>query len=1003
MIPNSLIAAASFTPNLLQSPSAWLGHLPFGAWIIQEVSPKIFVELGTHYGHSYFAFCQSVAEAGISSKCYAVDTWQGDEHAGEYSEEIFAKVNAHHQKHYSGFSRLLRMTFDDAASYFADESIDLLHIDGLHTYEAVLHDFETWLPKLAPGAIVMFHDTNVRERNFGVWRLWEELQARYPNNLEFVHSYGLGVLQLKNAPDGKKLDWLQLNSPEKQRLKNFFSALGSRQLERFELGELKQHTPSLNQAVTERDGQIASLNQAVTERDGQIASLNQAVTERDGQIASLNQAVTERDGQIASLNQAVAERDGQIASLNQAVAERDGQITSLNQAVAERDGQITNLNQVVAEMCDSTSWGITRPLRMVAHQFKRVRRVSELAKPAIKRGGGLKNTLKKAIQLYRREGLVGIRRGFKIVAISGQVKPVPASGEYDRNDYAEWIRRYDTLTDETRAVIRARIDAFEHKPLISVVMPTYNPKLEWLIEAIESVRKQIYPNWELCIADDASTDQAIHPVLERYVREDSRIKVVFRGINGHISAASNSALQLANGKWVALLDHDDLLSEHALFWMADAINQAPDVQIIYSDEDKIDEVGRRFEPYFKCDWNVDLFYSHNMFSHLGVYRSELLHEIGGFKLGMEGSQDYDLALRCIERIEPNQIHHVPHVLYHWRMHAESTAQSADAKPYAMLAGERALNEHFQRRKIDAKVELIGYGYRARYSLPDTPPLVSLIIPTKNGLVLLRTCVESILQKTTYPNYEILIVDNGSDDPATLEYFVDLKAEARVRVVHDDRPFNYSALNNAAAKLVRGEVLGLLNNDLEVISPDWLSEMVSIALQPGRGAVGAQLWYPGETLQHGGVILGLGASHVAGHAHHQMPKGHHGYFGRGSLISSFSAVTAACLVIRKAIYDEVGGLNETDLQVAFNDVDFCLRLREKGYRNVWTPNAELYHHESATRGHEDTPEKIERFDKEVQYMKQRWRDLLLHDPAYSPNLSLDHEDFSLAWPPRINTV
>lgn len=287
MIPNNLITAASFTPNSLQFPNAWAGHLPFAAWVIQEVSPKIFVELGTHSGNSYFSFCQSVVEAGISSKCYAVDTWQGDEHAGQYNEEIFAKVNAHHQEHYAGFSRLLRTTFDGAVTCFADESIELLHIDGLHTYEAVRHDFETWLPKLAPGAVVMFHDTNVRERNFGVWKLWGELQASYPNNLEFVHSHGLGVLQLNNAPHDKRLEWLQADSPEKQRLKNYFAALGSRQLERFELNELKQHAASLNQSVAERDGQIASLNQVVAERDGQIASLKQVVAERDGQIAAI--------------------------------------------------------------------------------------------------------------------------------------------------------------------------------------------------------------------------------------------------------------------------------------------------------------------------------------------------------------------------------------------------------------------------------------------------------------------------------------------------------------------------------------------------------------------------------------------------------------------------------------------------------------------------------------------------------------------------------------------
>jgi glycosyltransferase involved in cell wall biosynthesis len=565
------------------------------------------------------------------------------------------------------------------------------------------------------------------------------------------------------------------------------------------------------------------------------------------------------------------------------------------------------------------------------------------------------------------------------------------------------VQRYDTLTEIDREKIKVKIACFENKPLISILMPVYNPPIAFFDEAILSVRNQLYPNWELCIADDVSTNPEVREILENHRQRDERIKIVYREINGHISAASNSALEIATGEWIALLDHDDLLPENALFWVVDAINQHPDVRLIYSDEDKLDTEGERLDPYFKTDWNIDLFYSQNMFSHLGVYYTELLNEVGGFRPGLEGAQDYDLALRCIEHITPTQIYHIPRVLYHWRVHAESTAQSSDAKPYAMLAGERALNEHFERQKINAKAELIGFGYKVRYALPESLPMVSLIIPTKNGLQLIQNCIESIINKTSYQNYEILVIDNGSDDSATLKFFDTLKTEKRVSVIRDARPFNYSELNNAAAKLAKGEVLGLLNDDLEVISPDWLSEMVSIALQQGVGAVGAKLWYPNKTLQHGGVILGLGVHRVAGHAHHQMPTGHHGYFGRASLISSFSAVSAACLVIQKTIYEKVNGLNEIDLKVGFNDVDFCLRLQEEGYRNNLSPDAELYHYESATRGVEDTPEKRERFSKEVLYMKQRWGDKLLRDPNYNPNLTLDHADFSLSWPPRVKSI
>jgi GT2 family glycosyltransferase len=323
---------------------------------------------------------------------------------------------------------------------------------------------------------------------------------------------------------------------------------------------------------------------------------------------------------------------------------------------------------------------------------------------------------------------------------------------------------------------------------------------------------------------------------------------------------------------------------------------------------------------------------------------------------------------------------------------------AAEKPYAMLAGERALTEHLRRRSIRASAQYVGAGYRIRYELPPSPPRVSLIIPTRNGRKLLETCISSILERTTYPNYEIVVVDNGSDDPRALEYFDDLRRMDNVEVIHDGRPFNYSMLNNAAVASAGGSIVGLVNNDVEVITPDWLTEMVSLAVQPRVGAVGALLWYQNDTIQHGGVIIGIGG--IAGHAHKYLARGRTGYFSRALLTQTFSAVTGACLVVRKDLYLEVGGLNEDDLAIAFNDIDFCLKLREKGYRNVWTPYAELYHYESATRGVEDTAEKQARFEAEVHYMHRRWGDWILSDPAYNPNLTLEREDFSLAAPPRV---
>jgi glycosyltransferase involved in cell wall biosynthesis len=603
-----------------------------------------------------------------------------------------------------------------------------------------------------------------------------------------------------------------------------------------------------------------------------------------------------------------------------------------------------------------------------------------------------------------KEGLTTLGALKSLSTAYSQSANLRRGGHLHEGDYTEWIRRYDILDESKRTRILERVNAMTHQPLISIVMPCYNPNSKWLKEAIDSVRLQLYPHWELCIADDASTDANTVQILQNYSEIDSRIKLVFREHNDHICAASNSALEIATGEYIALLDQDDIIPEHALFWVADTIIKNPKAGIIYSDEDKIDEKGQRSGPYFKCDFNYDLFLSHNLICHFGVYRRNLVESIGGFKKGFEGSQDWDLALRCYEHLKPNEIVHIPRILYHWRMHEESTAKKGqEAKPYAYIAAENALNSHFKRNKIKAHTALISTigAFRTHYSLPKTLPLVTLIIPTHNSVDILQQCVTSILEKTDYANYEILIIDNGSDELETLEYFHKIKNNSKIRVMQDDGPFNYSAINNKAVTHARGKYIGLINNDIEVINSEWLSEMLSIAMQSGVGAVGARLWYPNDTLQHGGVITGLGG--LAAHSHRLYSKGSLGYAGRLALIQSLSAVTAACLVVSKAIYEKIGGLNEESLKVAYNDVDFCLRLGEAGYRNVWTPFADLYHHESFSRGQEDTPEKQERFLREKGYMVKRWGDVLMNDPAYSPNLTLDREDFSYAWPPRVESV
>lgn len=566
-----------------------------------------------------------------------------------------------------------------------------------------------------------------------------------------------------------------------------------------------------------------------------------------------------------------------------------------------------------------------------------------------------------------------------------------------QNDYGRWVQTYDTLDEAARVRIQACVAQMQEPPRISILMPCYNPDPRWLQLAVESVQAQLYPHWELCIADDASPDPAVKLALQKMANADSRIRLVLREKNGHISEASNSALDLVSAPWIALMDHDDLLPADALFHVARCIQANPEARLIYSDEDKVGNDGTRSDPYFKPDWNPELFRSQNMFSHLGVLSTALVREVGGFRKGLEGSQDWDLVMRCLERVQPTQIVHIPRVLYHWRIHAQSTASSMKAKPYAVVAGERALNEHLARTGVRARGEHVGIGYRVRYELPDVAPKVSIIIPTRNALALVRQCVTSIQRLSTYPDWEILLVDNGSDDAAALAYFEQLAQQPRIRVLRDDRPFNYSALNNLAVAQAQGEVIALLNNDIEVLTPGWLEEMVSLALQPGVGAVGARLWYPNRTLQHAGVLMGPGG--LAVHANKGLPRGLNGYAGRAALIQNFSAVTAACLVVRKALYEQAGGLDEAELAVAYNDVDFCLRLRTLGLRNVFTPYSELVHHESATRGDDLAPEHRQRFDRERAVMFARWQSVIDHDPAYNPNLRLDSEDMGLAWPPR----
>ncbi|WP_233272648.1 glycosyltransferase family 2 protein [Paraburkholderia acidisoli] len=616
------------------------------------------------------------------------------------------------------------------------------------------------------------------------------------------------------------------------------------------------------------------------------------------------------------------------------------------------------------------------------------RRAWLAARQTIHARGGVLPVARAVLAIVRRQGLGGVRGLFQRAV--------------NADDYPAWRLKFDTIDGPRREALRGKLAALTRRPRISIVVPVFNPPASDFRAMLDSVCAQLYPEWELCLCDDASTQAHVGEILAEYARRDARIKTVRRETNGHICAASNDALALATGEFIALLDHDDVLPEQALLIVAQYLERHPTAQLLYSDEDKLTPQGERVEPYFKPDWDPLLMLGQNVFSHLGVLARDLVLAVGGFRVGFEGSQDLDLVLRCAEKVAREDIVHIPHVLYHWRIGAQSTSREVAAKPYVREAAVRAVTEHLARTGRAARVEPLretSSMLRVVFDVPAPAPLVSILVPTRDKPELLAQCIHSVMRHTSYENFEILIVDNGSTDPRALELLASLRATDRIRVIRDDSPFNYSALNNRAAALARGSVLCLLNNDIEVRDPAWLSILVGYALQPESGAAGAALWYGSERLQHGGIALAGEA--VAGHLHHMIGREEAGYFGRALLAQQVAAVTGACLVVRKSLYEQVGGLDEQHLGVAYNDVDLCLKLNAAGYCNLYVPYANLYHHESASRGSDMSGERAARLAREAAWMRQRWGERLFRDPSHNPNLEIEGgRFFSLASSPRI---
>ena len=594
----------------------------------------------------------------------------------------------------------------------------------------------------------------------------------------------------------------------------------------------------------------------------------------------------------------------------------------------------------------------------------------------------LQQNARKSMEYMQRNGLVEL------------VVKVRQKYELRKNmapKYTDWLAEHLPGDEELK---RQRNRVFSEKaPKISVVVPLYRTPKDFLEQMIQSVQEQSYSNWELCLSDGSGADSPIRDILDDYAAKDPRIKVIHNEEALRIAQNTNAAIKEATGDFIAFLDHDDLLTPDALYHVASVVEQHPDTKIIYTDEDKkLQETGRFCDPHFKPDYNQDLLWSVNYFCHLFVAEKALLDRVGLLRPEFDGAQDYDLILRCTENTD--KIRHIPRILYHWRSHEDSTAENPESKMYAFDAGRRALQAHFDRLGIPARVvctEQPGV-YHTQY-LWKEKPLVSIIIPNKDHRKDLEKCIFSIEGKSSWENREYIIVENNSTDEETFAYYESLKTKVRnLKIVTWDGPFNYSAINNFGVTFAKGEYLLFLNNDTEVITSEWIEEMAGYCMRPDVGAVGARLYYSDNTIQHAGVVLGFGG--VAGHCFVQQPRTSKGYFARIITAQNYSAVTAACMMVRRDVFEKVGGFSP-ELAVAFNDVDFCLKVQKEGYRVVYNPYVELYHYESKSRGQEDTPEKMERFRAEIKTIEKKWPGIFTEpDPYYNPNLTLYSQDFSL---------
>lgn len=963
-IPRLLCRPITFAPpRRLVQPNPWSGHIPFAFWLIEAQRPRRLVELGTHTGNSYCAFLQAVDQLKLTTECFAIDTWEGDAHNGRYGEEIFQEFSGYHNANYSTFSKLIRSTFDEAVGHFTDKSIDLLHIDGLHTYDAVKHDFLTWLPKLSDQAVVLFHDTNVRKDDFGVWKYWDELAREYPN-FNFMHSHGLGVLGV-GENISPQLRWLLAFNQTAEESASF----------------------NITQSYFERLGLplIESLN---------LDTLSYKLETKSSQLEIVFKELKTNSDSIVQLSDKLDLTTAKLETLSSELETKSTQIEVFAARLKIKSEELSNTEVKLIEKSNELDLAIAHTKIIEANLEEALRRVEtlkteklvrDLTTPKLKLRAFLRYPLVSERRKQFRADQVTLSLQQPVSQIFQRPRPTTKINAFLRHPFDSQKRKTfranqavsiskdaaSTIVNSQNALASNNHPPMEYayRPLVSIIMPVFNVDEEWLLRAVDSVRAQTYTHWELCICDDASAKASTIRVIEQLENSDPRIRIKRLSTNSGISLTSNHALSLARGEFIALLDNDDELAPRALESCILALNNNKNIDVIYSDEDKLSKTGKREEPFLKSDWSPTLFRELMYVGHLLFFRRTLLQEIGEFNSDFDGVQDYELMLRLSERT--SAIHHIHEVLYHWRRIPGSIADNINAKRNIGEKQAAAVNGHLARMKLHATAHIHPlHAHRIILQpLQRTKfPHISILIPTKDAPKLISTCLTSIFKKTTYPDFEVIVIDNNTTDQEALNVLT----EHSVKCIPFHEPFNYSRANNLAAAKATGEFLVFLNNDTEVVQEDWLEQMLFFFEETGVGAVGPMLLYPDRKIQHAGI--GLGMRGTADHVMRGFLEESDGYFGSVSCSRDVSAVTFACAMVRKKDFHAVGGLNEF-YATHYQDLDFCLRLKDAGFRTIYTPRAKLIHYESATRG-----SSYDKMDRAL--LLDRWRREIAAGDRYS---------------------